>query len=237
VSTVVVLIEDDAQIRGFLTTALSAHGYEIHGAATATEGLEQAAAHRPQLVIVDLGLPDQSGLTVIARLREWYQRPILVLSARRHENDKVAALDLGADDYLTKPFAMGELLARIRVAERHLQRAAAAAESRIEAGELAIELDARRVWRAGREIKLTPIEYRLLVALARERGRVRTHAQLLREVWGGAQADSLQYLRTFMRTLREKVEREPARPRLLLTEVGIGYRFADEPAPVERPSG
>jgi two-component system KDP operon response regulator KdpE len=229
VSTTVVLIEDDARIRGFLVTALEAHGYSVCGAASAVEGLAYAAAQQPQLVIVDLGLPDLGGLEVIARLREWFERPILVLSARRQETDKVAALDLGADDYVTKPFAMGELLARIRVAERHLQRAArAGAESRIEAGELAIDLDAHRVWRAGEEVKLTPIEYRLLVALARERGRVRTHAQILREVWGGAQAESLQYLRTFMRTLRAKVEREPSRPRLLLTEVGIGYRFADD---------
>ena len=227
-STSVVLIEDDAQIRGFLATALAAHGYAVHGASTAAEGLERARDLRPELVIVDLALPDESGFTVIARLREWYERPILVLSARARENDKVAALDLGADDYLTKPFGIGELLARIRVAERHLRRAArAGAESRIEAGELAIDLDARRVSRDGADVHLTPIEYRLLVALARRRGKVLTHRQLLREVWGGAQLESLQYLRTFMRTLRAKIEEDPTRPAILLTEVGVGYRCAD----------
>ena len=224
----IVLVEDDPQIQRFLTTALGAHGYELVGAATGAEGLRLAALRQPGLVIVDLGLPDLGGLDVIARLREWYERPILVLSARARENDKVAALDLGADDYLTKPFGIGELLARIRVAERHLQRAnGAKAESRIEIGALAIDLDARRVSRDGADVHLTPIEYRLLVALARHRGKVLTHRQLLREVWGAGQLESLQYLRTFMRTLRAKVEADPTRPAILLTEVGVGYRCAD----------
>jgi two-component system KDP operon response regulator KdpE len=223
-------IEDDPQIQRFLLAALEAHGYALEIATTGNEGLRLAALHQPDVVIVDLGLPDISGLDVIGRLREWYKRPILVLSARNRERDKVAALDLGADDYLTKPFGIGELLARLRVAQRHLaERPSDAAGSRIEIGALVIDLAAHRVRRDGVDIHLTPIEYRLLAALAQHRGKVLTHRQLLRDVWGANHVESPHYLRIYMRALRHKIEAEPTRPRYLLTEVGVGYRFADAP--------
>jgi|SRR5450432_243267 two-component system, OmpR family, KDP operon response regulator KdpE len=223
-------IEDDPQIQRFLLAALEAHGYELEIAATGNEGLRLAALHQPDVVIVDLGLPDISGLDVIGRLREWYTRAILVLSARNRESDKVAALDLGADDYLTKPFGIGELLARLRVAQRHLaERAGGEAQARIEIGALVIDLAAHRVQRDGVDIHLTPIEYRLLAALAQHRGKVLTHRQLLRDVWGASHVESPHYLRIYMRALRHKIETEPARPRYLLTEVGVGYRLVDAP--------
>jgi two-component system KDP operon response regulator KdpE len=223
------LIEDDPQIQRFLATALEAHGYALSAAATGAEGLRLAATEQPGIVIVDLGLPDMSGLDVIQRLREWYASPIIVLSARDKETDKVAALDLGADDYLTKPFGIGELLARLRVAERHLSgRSGVPGDARIAIGDVVIDLAAHRVQRNGADIHLTPIEYELLTTLARHRGKVMTHRQLLRDVWGAAHVESPHYLRIYMRTLRRKIEADPARPRLLLTEVGIGYRLADE---------
>ena len=223
------LIEDDPQIQRFLATALEAHGYALSAAANGAEGLRLAATEQPGIVIVDLGLPDMSGLDVIQRLREWYASPIIVLSARDKETDKVAALDLGADDYLTKPFGIGELLARLRVAERHLSgRSGVSGDARIAIGDVVIDLAAHRVQRNGADIHLTPIEYELLTTLARHRGKVMTHRQLLRDVWGAAHVESPHYLRIYMRTLRRKIEADPARPRLLLTEVGIGYRLADE---------
>jgi two-component system KDP operon response regulator KdpE len=222
-------IEDDPQIQRFLLAALEAHGYALEIAATGTEGLRLATLHQPDVVIVDLGLPDISGLDVIRRLREWYTRPILVLSARSRESDKVAALDLGADDYLTKPFGVGELLARLRVAQRHLaERADDKTQARIQIGTLVIDLAAHRVQHDGADVHLTPIEYKLLVALAQHRGKVQTHRQLLRDVWGASHVESPHYLRIYMRALRHKIEAEPARPRYLLTEVGVGYRLADE---------
>jgi two-component system KDP operon response regulator KdpE len=224
----VLVIEDDPQIRRFLAAALEAHGYAPEFADNGTEGLRLATLRLPDIVIVDLGLPDMPGLDVIARLRSWYARPILVLSARSLEADKVTALDNGADDYLTKPFGVGELLARLRVAQRHA--AASAAESpatRIEIGALVIDLAALRVQRDGNDIHLTPIEYKLLTTLVRHRGKVMTHRQLLREVWGATHVESPHYLRIYLRALRHKIEPEPARPRYLLTEVGVGYRFAD----------
>ena len=226
--TRLLVIEDDPQIQRFLSTALAAHGYDLHIAQNGEDGLRAAAAREPDIVIVDLGLPDISGLDVIARLREWFARPILVLSARSRENDKVAALDLGADDYLTKPFGIGELLARLRVAERHRAGAGAQPQARVQIGELAIDFAARRVQRAGVDVHLTPIEYRLLGALARHPGKVLTQRQLLREVWGAAHVESPHYLRIYMRALRNKIEPEPARPRYLLTEIGVGYRLVDE---------
>jgi len=226
------LVEDDPQIQRFLATALSAHSYVLEIASTGHEGLQLAATRQPDILIVDLGLPDMSGLDVIRRAREWYVRPILVLSARDKETDKVAALDLGADDYLTKPFGIGELLARLRVAERHLsERSTTSDGARIEIGGLAIDLAAHRVQRNGADIHLTPIEYQLLTTLARHRGKVMTHRQLLREVWGSAHVESPQYLRIYMRALRRKIEADPARPQLLLTEVGVGYRLVDEALP------
>ncbi len=225
----IVLIEDDPQIRRFLVAALEIHGYEPHEAATAAEGLRLVTARQPDMVIVDLGLPDLSGLDLIRRLREWYTRPILVLSARTREQDKVAALDGGADDYLTKPFGIEELLARLRVASRHLAgQRAGDASGRIEAGALLIDVTARRVQVRGADVHLTPREYRLLLVLASQRGKVLTHRQLLREVWGPAHVESPHYLRIYMRALRTKIEDDPAQPRWLLTEIGVGYRFADE---------
>ncbi len=221
-------IEDDVQIQRFLQAALEAHGYALEIATTGNEGLRLAALHQPDVIILDLGLPDISGLNVIGRLREWYAQPILVLSARSRESDKVAALDLGADDYLTKPFGIGELLARLRVAQRHLaERSGGQAQARIQVGALLIDFAERRVQRDGVNVHLTPIEYRLLAALAQHRGKVLTHRQLLRDVWGAAHVESPHYLRIYMRSLRHKIEAEPAHPRYLLTEVGVGYRFAD----------
>lgn len=226
-----VVIEDDPQIQRFLATALEAHGYAIAPAQTGAEGLALAATRQPDILLVDIGLPDMSGLDVIARAREWYTRPIIVLSARDHETDKVAALDLGADDYLTKPFGIGELLARLRVAERHLSaHNGAGADAVVRIGDLSVDLSARRVQRSGVDIHLTPIEYQLLTALAKHRGKVLTHRHLLREIWGAAHVESPQYLRIYMRALRQKIEDDPARPRWLLTEVGVGYRLADEPS-------
>lgn len=225
----IVLIEDDPQIRRFLVAALEVHGYEPHEAATAVEGLRLVTARQPDMVILDLGLPDLSGLDLIRRLREWYTRPILVLSARAQERDKVGALDLGADDYLTKPFGIEELLARLRVASRHLAgQRAGDASGRIEAGALMIDMSARRVQRGGADVHLTSREYQLLLALASQRGKVLTHRQLLREIWGPAHVESPHYLRIYMRSLRAKIEDDPAQPRWLLTEIGVGYRFADE---------
>lgn len=225
----VLVIEDDPQIRRFLSAALEAHGYALELAATGAEGLRLATVRQPDIVIVDLGLPDISGLDVIARLREWYTRPILVLSARSQEDDKVAALDRGADDYLTKPFGVPELLARLRVAQRHSAARHGTAEppARIEIGSLVVDLAARRVQRDGAEVHLTPIEYKLLTALAQHRGKVLTHRHLLREVWGAAHVESPQYLRIYMRALRHKIEADPTQPRYLLTEVGVGYRLSD----------
>ncbi|HKE48786.1 MAG TPA: response regulator [Rhodanobacteraceae bacterium] len=227
--TTLLLIEDDPQIQRFLSTALDAHGYTLAVAGTGEEGLKAAATRQPDILIVDLGLPDISGLDVIRRAREWYARPILVLSARDKETDKVAALDLGADDYLTKPFGIGELLARLRVAERHLAaRSGAPGDAKVRIGDVTVDLSAHRVQRNGADIHLTPIEYQLLTTLARHRGKVLTHRQLLREIWGAAHVESPQYLRIYMRALRQKIEADPARPRWLLTEVGVGYRLADD---------
>ncbi|HEX6834627.1 MAG TPA: response regulator [Rudaea sp.] len=224
----VLVVEDDPQIQRFLIAALEAHAYRVETAATGTDALRLAVLRQPDCVILDLGLPDIGGLDVIRRLREWYSKPILVLSARSQEADKVEALDLGADDYLTKPFGVGELLARLRVAARHhAERTGAHAQTQFEIGDLRIDLGAHRVTRGSVDIHLTPIEYKLLTTLLRHRGKVLTHRQLLREVWGAQHVESPQYLRSYMRALRGKVEPDPALPRWLLTEVGVGYRLAD----------
>ena len=224
----ILVIEDDPQIQRFLGVALETHGYALEIAGTGNEGLRLATLRQPDIVIVDLGLPDISGLDVIGKLRGWYTRPIIVLSARSQEADKVAALDLGADDYLTKPFGIGELLARLRVAQRHIaNHDTGEAPARVTIGNLVVDFAARRVQRDGSDIHLTPIEYKLLTTLVQHRGKVMTHRQLLREVWGASHVESPQYLRIYMRALRHKIEADPARPRLLLTEVGVGYRFAD----------
>lgn len=220
------LIEDEPQVRRFLRATLQAHDYRLLEAESGEEGLRQAAAHTPDLVLLDLGLPDLDGLEVTRRLREWTPVPIIVLSAREHENDKVEALDAGADDYLTKPFGTGELLARIRVALRH--RAAAntpEGEVTFTAGDLRIDFAARQVFVRGAEIHLTPTEYKLLSLLVKHAGRVVTQRQILREVWGPNAQSQTHYLRVYMAQLRHKIEAVPARPRQLMTEAGVGYRF------------
>jgi len=223
---VVVVIEDDPQIRRFLRPALTSHGFRVTEAANAEDGLRETASRPPDLIILDLGLPDLDGLDVIRRLREWTQVPIIVLSARGQEQDKVSALEAGADDYLTKPFSIGELLARIRVALRHAERAAAQpSEPAFALGDLRVDLAARRVFVADREIHLTPIEYKLLTTLVRHAGKVVTHGQLLREVWGPKQEGQSHYVRVYMTHLRHKIEAEPAQPRYLITEPGVGYRL------------
>jgi len=218
------VIEDEPQMRRFLRTSLQSQGYQVIEADTGKEGLRHAAGYNPDLILLDLGLPDGDGLAVARVLRSQRKTPIIVLSARGRDEDKVAALDLGADDYLTKPFGLGELLARMRVAQRHAHPTAAAAPI-VEAGPIRIDLDKRQVLRDGAEIHLTPTEYRLLAALGREPGKVLTHRQLLEEVWGASHAGQTHYLRVYMAQLRHKLEGDPARPVLLITEPAVGYRL------------
>jgi len=225
-SASVLLIEDEAQIRKFLKAALQAQGYRLVESVSGEDGLVQAATRQPDLVIVDLGLPDMDGVDVIRKLREWGSMPIIVLSARGQERDKIAALDAGADDYVGKPFGVGELLARMRVALRHAARAREPDEPVVSLGDLNVDLARRRVLVAGREVHLTPIEYKLLTTLVRNAGKVLTQRQLLIEVWGPPYADQAHYLRVYMAQLRRKLEANPARPRYLLTEAGVGYRLA-----------
>jgi two-component system KDP operon response regulator KdpE len=226
---VIVIIEDDPQIRRFLRTGLQAHEFEIHEAETGKLGLILAATRKPDLIILDLGLPDMDGVEVIVKLREWTSRPVIILSARNMEADKVAALDAGADDYLTKPFGLGELLARIRVGLRHSVQAGGVGANHIfRSGSLRVELDKRRVYRDGEEVHLTPIEYRLLMALVKHAGKVLTHRHLLTEVWGPSHVESNHYLRIYMGCLRHKLEADATRPKLFLTEAGTGYRLATD---------
>jgi two-component system KDP operon response regulator KdpE len=223
---VVICIEDDPQMRRFLRTGLTAQGFRVCGAETGREGLAEAAARKPDLVILDLGLPDMDGVEVVRELRTWSAMPVIVLSARTMEKDKIRALDAGADDYLTKPFGLGELLARMRVALRHAaDRAGPGHEGEFAAGDLHVDLARRLVRLGGAPLHLTPIEYRLLAVLIRNAGRVLTHRQLLKEVWGPSHVDRSHYLRVYMAQLRHKLERDPARPKLLLTEPGVGYRL------------
>ena len=225
----VLLIEDDAQIRRFLRATLSSQGYRLIEAVTGEEGLALAASHQPDLLILDLGLPDLDGLTIARRIREWSSLPILVLSARGQERDKIAALDAGADDYVTKPFGVGELMARMRVALRHAARPESdLVEPRYQVGELCVDLSRRVVTARGEAVHLTPIEYKLLALLTRHAGKVVTQRQLLREVWGPAFEEQSQYLRVYMQQLRKKLEVTPAHPRYLRTEPGVGYRLVDE---------
>jgi two-component system KDP operon response regulator KdpE len=225
----VLVIEDDPQIRRFLRATLGNHGYRLFEATTGEAGLVEAATRQPDIVILDLGLPDIDGLDVIRRLREWTALPIIVLSARGQERDKIAALDAGADDYVSKPFGVGELLARMRTALRHATRNPDdAGESAFSLHDLHVDLPKRQVSVAGQPVHLTPIEYRLLTTLIRHAGKVLTHRQLLLEVWGPPYADQAHYLRVYMAQLRRKLEKDPARPRYLLTEPGVGYRLAAE---------
>jgi two-component system, OmpR family, KDP operon response regulator KdpE len=224
----ILIIEDEPQIRRFLRGALGTNGYRLSEAITAEEGLRQAATLNPDVIILDLGLPDLDGLEVTRRLRQWLHTPIVVLSARGQESDKIAALDAGADDYLTKPFGMGELLARLRTALRHAARAGNEQPQPVfSVGELRVDLVQRRVWRGESEVHLTPIEYKLLSSLVQHAGKVVTQHQLLETVWGPGYAEESHYLRIYMGHLRRKLEADPARPRYLLTEPGVGYRLAD----------
>ena len=225
---VVLLIEDEPQMRRFLRATLRAHDYQVVEATTAREGLAQAAGRNPEVILLDLGLPDRDGLEVTREIRRSARTPIIVLSARGQEHDKVTALDLGADDYLTKPFGVPELLARVRVALRHSALPPGMAGPAVfTSGELRVDLLRRQVFRGDEQIHLTPTEYKLLAALIRQAGRVVTHRQLLEEVWGANYVDQSHYLRVYMGQLRHKLERDPTRPRLLSTEPGLGYRLRD----------
>lgn len=226
---VVVLIEDEPEIRRVLRATLTGQGYRLFEATSGALGLVEAASRGPDVVIVDLGLPDTDGLDVIRRLREWSAVPIIVLSARGQERDKVTALDAGADDCIAKPFSAGELLARIRVALRPAAGSTRDADGAFFAvGDLSVDLLHRRVHVRGTEVRLTPIEYKLLAILARHAGKVVTHQQLFREVWGPSHTDQGHYVRVYLGHLRHKLEAEPARPQYLLTEPGVGYRLVTE---------
>lgn len=223
------LIEDDAHIRRFLRATLVTQGYTLLEAETGAEGLALAAAQVPDLVLLDLGLPDMDGNEVIRRLREWSGVPIIVLTARGQEREKVANLDAGADDYLTKPFGVGELLARIRAAMRRFQMPESGGlEQVLSLGNVTVDLERRKITRDQEEISLTPIEFKLLSVLIRHRGKVVTHRQLLKEVWGPSYIEQNPYLRIVILNLRRKLEEAPTRPQYLITEPGVGYRLRDE---------
>jgi two-component system KDP operon response regulator KdpE len=220
------LIEDELPIRRFLRPAIDAAGWRLIEAVSGQDGVLQASQSGPDVVILDLGLPDIDGIEVVRRIREWSQLPIIILSARGQEKDKIAALDAGADDYVQKPFNVGELVARIRVALRHAASLAhPSADATIVAGDITIDLRRRVVTKSGQDVHLTPLEYKLLTTLARHAGMVMTHRQLLREVWGPGHAEDSTYLRMFVRQLRQKLEHDPTQPKHLLTEVGVGYRL------------
>ena len=224
-SPLILIIEDELPIRRFLRASLSDESYRLNEASTGMEGLRVAQQQPPDVVLLDLGLPDLDGQEIIRRLREWSKVPIIVLSARDQEAQKIQALDGGADDFVTKPFAVGELLARIRTALRH-SIAEAIEISVVEFGEVRVDLVARVVYRNNKEIHLTPLEYKLLLTMLKHNGKVLTHRFLLREVWGPSDTTELHYVRVFVANLRKKLERDPARPEYFLTEPGVGYRFA-----------
>ncbi len=226
----ILVIEDDKPILNFLKSSLLNKGYKVVAVESGEEGLSQAAQNVPDIVITDLGLPDMDGLEVVSRLREWTDLPIIVLSAREKEKDKVEALDKGADDYLTKPFGLNELLARLRVSLRHATRMKGNSQEKTEyeVGDLKIDLAARRIFKGDEEIHLTAIEYKLLSTMVRHMGKVLTQRYLLNEVWGPECVEHPQYLRVYMASLRRKLEDDTSRPKYIITEQGIGYRFADE---------
>ncbi len=224
----ILVVEDEVPMRRFLCSALTSHGFRVTEAGTLAQAERAATAARPAAILLDLGLPDGDGLTLLRTLREWSTAPVIVLSARDREDDKVLALDAGADDYLTKPFGTSELLARIRVALRHARGQATADNPMLAIGPIAIDQARHVVTVDGTEVHLTPIEFRLLALLARHTGKVLTHRQLLNEVWGPGNAHQTHYLRVHMAALRRKLETDPARPRWLTTEAGIGYRLKDE---------
>lgn len=225
----VLLIEDEPEIRRFLRATLPPQGYRLYEATTGQDGLAQAAARNPDLVLLDLGLPDMDGLEVARRLRDWARTPIIVLTARGQEQQKIEALDAGADDYVTKPFGVGELLARMRVALRHAARTSEQEPEEVfTVGALRVDLLRRQVTVRDRVVHLTPIEYKLLTTLIQHAGKVVTHRQLLKEVWGPLHVEEAHYIRVYMRQLRNKLEEDPARPRYLVTELGVGYRLRTE---------
>ncbi len=220
---VALVIDDEVQIRRLLRVVLESADYQVYESETAAQGLTDAATRRPDVVLLDLGLPDSDGVNVLRRLREWSQVPVIVVSVRDDEEGKVAALDAGADDYVTKPFSSAELLARLRAAQRKTRPEEET--SRFKSGDLIVDLTARVVTRAGHEVKLTATEYALLRLFVRHAGRVLTHRQILREIWGPKSEEHRQYLRVYVTHLRQKIERDPAAPELVKTEPGIGYRF------------
>jgi two-component system KDP operon response regulator KdpE len=228
----ILVVEDEAALRRFLRAALTSHGFRLEEAETGAAALRSLTTHPPDLVILDLGLPDVDGIALTRDIRGWSAVPIVVVSARGREDDKVAALDAGADDYVTKPFGVAELLARIRVALRHARSATAleADDAPLAVGPIRIDPDRHRVTVAEREVRLTPTEYRLLWLLAKNAGKVLTHRQILREVWGPEHASDTHYVRVHMAELRKKIEVDPAHPRWLVTEPAVGYRLRDEPA-------
>lgn len=219
----ILVVDDEKQIRRMLTAALEGYGYSIGEAASGNECLRQASIFHPDLIVLDLGLPDIDGIEVIERLREWTQTPIIVLSVREHEDDKIKALDAGADDYVTKPFSMGELLARLRAALRRMAKSDD--EPVFTFGELSMDLARRNVTIRGKEVKLTPTEYEVLKYLAQQAGRVVTHRQLLRAIWGSNYQEESQYLRVYIGQLRRKIETDPSQPSHIITEPGVGYRL------------
>lgn len=221
------VIEDDKYISHFLSMSLEKDHYEVILAATAAEGMFLFSSHHPDIVLLDLGLPDRDGLEILSELRGFSPVPVLIVSARGQENEKIAALDLGANDYITKPFHMGELMARVRVAERGLSKTAAPAEAVYRCDSLTVDFEKRKVFLDEDEIHLTPIEYKLLLLLIANRGKVLTHNFIMKQVWGYEGGDT-KSVRVFMASLRRKLEKTPANPRFILTEVGVGYRFADE---------
>jgi two-component system, OmpR family, KDP operon response regulator KdpE len=223
----ILIIEDEQPIRRFLRASLTHEGYRVSEAVSGDEGLRVAASQPPDLVILDLGLPDVDGQEVLRQLRQWLSAPIIVLTARDNEQQKITALDAGADDYVTKPFGMGELLARMRTALRHAHHVGPES-STISIGDLRFDLAARLVFRREEAVHLTPLEYKLLVTMLKYNGRVLTHRFLLREVWGPQDSQETHYLRVFVASLRRKLEDDPARPRYILTEQGVGYRFVSE---------
>ncbi len=221
----VLVVDDELQMRRLLRVCLEGNGYNVHEAVSGQEALTELAQRKPEIVVLDLGLPDMDGVTVLKRLREWSKVPVVVLSVRDREEDKIAALDHGADDYVTKPFATGELLARLRVAQRHA--VPATEESVFRSGNLEVDFTGRLVKLGGTEIKLTATEYSLLRMLVRHAGKVLTHRQILREVWGPNYEEQTHYLRVYIAHLREKLEVDPSKPKLISTEPGVGYRFLE----------
>ncbi len=225
----ILIVEDEPQMLRFIRASLGSHGYRLLEAGTAQEATQLATTHAPELILMDLGLPDMDGLELTKQMREWTRTPIIVISARGREDDKVLALDAGADDYLTKPFGINELLARIRVALRHVREAASnVSEPVLTIRDLTLDLGKRQVLVSGKEVHLTPTEYKLLALLAQHRGKVLTHRQILKDVWGPAYANQSHYVRVHMAELRKKVETDAARPKLIVTEPGVGYRMRED---------